>query len=97
MVPGGVVRSKTGRDAGKDFIVVKMQEDRFVRISDGVARRVENPKKKNIKHLAFDGTIIDILNGKFTNNMKVTNADIRNALESYRESKGKSFGNDAEG
>jgi large subunit ribosomal protein L14e len=87
MVPGGVVISKAGRDAGSEFIIIKVPEDRFVYVCDGRIRRIEKPKKKNIRHLEYNGTVIDILNEKLNNNMKVTNAEIRKALESYKEIK----------
>jgi large subunit ribosomal protein L14e len=97
MVPGGIVRSKAGRDKGREFIVVKAPEGKFVLISDGSMRRMDNPKRKNIRHLEYDGTIVGILNEKFDNNAKVTNADIRKALSLYKENRDMKDGNDAEG
>lgn len=46
-----MVISKSGRDKGKAFIVVRVINERYLGISDGDLRKVENPKKKNIRHL----------------------------------------------
>lgn len=48
---GRVVFSKTGRDSGKPFLIVRVVNDRYVIISDGDIRKIQNPKMKNIKHL----------------------------------------------
>jgi ribosomal protein L14E/L6E/L27E len=48
-----VVISKSGRDLGKVFVVVKVLNERYLNVSDGDLRKIEVPKKKNIKHLHF--------------------------------------------
>lgn len=48
---GQVVISRMGRDEGRRYIVVKILDDRFVEVSDGFARPLTKPKKKNIQHL----------------------------------------------
>ncbi len=51
---GKVVISKSGRDLGRAFVVVRViDEARYLSISDGELRKIEKPKKKNIKHLQF--------------------------------------------
>ncbi|MCH5212898.1 MAG: KOW domain-containing RNA-binding protein [Oscillospiraceae bacterium] len=47
---GQKVRSKAGRDNGTDYVVIRT-EDNYVYVADGAARRLENPKKKKIKHV----------------------------------------------
>lgn len=46
-----MVISKSGRDLGKAFVVVRVINERYLAISDGDLRKIENPKKKNIRHL----------------------------------------------
>lgn len=46
-----VVISKSGRDQGRMFVVVKVVNERFVMIVDGDLRKIENPKMKNVRHL----------------------------------------------
>lgn len=47
---GDIVKAMTGRDKGKYFLVIFLDGD-FAYIVDGKTRKVDNPKKKNIKHL----------------------------------------------
>ena len=47
---GQIVRSKAGRDNGKAFIVVGV-EDNYVYLSDGQTRKLESPKRKKLKHI----------------------------------------------
>lgn len=77
---GEVVRSRAGRDSGKEFVVVKIVDALYVLISDGTLRRIEKPKKKKIKHLEFNGEIIDSLSKKLCEEQKITNAEIKKAL-----------------
>lgn len=46
-----VVISKSGRDRGRMFVVVKVVNERFVLIADGDLRKIENPKLKSLRHL----------------------------------------------
>ena len=54
-----IVISKSGRDKGKWFAVIKT-EGNFVYIANGKLRKIENPKKKNIKHVAETKMTINI-------------------------------------
>ncbi len=57
-VNGMIVRSRAGRDKGKFLAVIKADEE-FVYLADGKERKLEKPKKKRIKHVAFTNTVID--------------------------------------
>ena len=57
-VKGMVVRSKSGHDKGKFFVVVKM-ENGFAYIADGMERKALAPKKKNPLHLAGTSTVLN--------------------------------------
>jgi len=50
---GKVVISRSGRDMGKAFVIIGILNERFLLICDGDIRKIENPKKKNIRHLNF--------------------------------------------
>lgn len=58
-VKGSVVKSTAGRDQGRYFVAVAA-EDRFVFIADGKERKLENPKRKNVKHISPTDHRIDI-------------------------------------
>lgn len=57
LVRGSVVRSKSGHDANSFYVVVKCAEE-SAWIADGRRRKVEQPKRKNIKHLALTTTVV---------------------------------------
>ena len=86
IVLGQVVYSKAGRDAGKIFIITGIIDASYVYISDGDLRRVENPKKKKIKHLVITKDIIDSITQKVSADIRITNAEIRKALVEIKSS-----------
>ena len=47
---GEAVISLQGRDKGKYYVIVEVQGDRVL-VADGVKRKKDNPKIKNVKHL----------------------------------------------
>lgn len=57
---GQLVRSKAGRDKGVDFVVVK-SDNGYVYVADGRMRKLENPKKKKIKHIQGSYKVSDSL------------------------------------
>jgi ribosomal protein L14E/L6E/L27E len=48
---GRAVVSTQGHDKGRAFVVVKVLDERYVLLSDGDTRKLERPKKKQLKHL----------------------------------------------
>jgi ribosomal protein L14E/L6E/L27E len=48
---GKFVKSVAGRDRGKTFLVFDVLNAAFVRVIDGNSRKIQNPKKKNVRHL----------------------------------------------
>ena len=56
---GSVVKADAGRDCGGYFAVVEMQ-DGYCFIDDGKSRKLLSPKRKNIKHLSFTNSVIDL-------------------------------------
>lgn len=80
---GRIVISKSGRDAGKLFVIVEKIDDNYVKIADGSLRRIIKPKKKKIKHLEFTEEINNDLKVKLNNNEKVTNIELRRILDTF--------------
>jgi len=81
---GQIVRSKAGRDQGRVFVVVANSDDSHVMIADGDLRKIEKPKKKKIKHLQKINKIAEDVRSKIINNERITNEDLKNALEQFR-------------
>lgn len=84
---GQIVYSKAGRDKGKKFIVIDIIDELYVMISDGDLRRIENAKRKKIKHLQITGEVILPLSDKLEKKVRVTNSEIRKALSLKDEAK----------
>ena len=60
---GSVVLANAGRDKGRYFVAVSQR--RFVYIADGKERKLEKPKRKNIKHISPAG--VNISTDELTN------------------------------
>lgn len=93
---GELIYSKAGRDTSRKFIVTNIIDEEYVLISDGDLRKIEKPKKKKIKHIKTCGIIIDSLNKKLKSKEKLTNAEIRKAIQQYEQNT-KSLKEDREG
>ena len=57
IIRGTVVRSVSGHDRGRWYIVVST-DGRFALIADGKSRTINNPKRKNHIHLAPTVTVM---------------------------------------
>lgn len=78
---GRVVYSKAGRDAERFFIIVNVIDNEYVHIVDGDLRKVENPKKKKIRHIVILEEFSTGIKDKLENNEYVNNSMIRKFLE----------------
>jgi ribosomal protein L14E/L6E/L27E len=77
VIPGQLVLSKAGRDKGKKFIVTTVdKENGYVYIVDGKLRRVDNPKKKKLKHLEVIGITSSKLSEKLNEGRPLQNSEI---------------------
>ena len=54
---GRVVRSIAGHDKGEFFVVVEDSE-KFVLLCNGKERKLQNPKKKNKRHIALTSFVM---------------------------------------
>ena len=77
---GDIVISTMGRDKGLYFIVVKVEEN-YVYLVDGALRKVDNPKKKKIKHIELTSMHEENIANRVINRHKITNQDIKRALK----------------
>lgn len=55
---GTVVISLTGRDKDRYLAVISV-EDGYVNVANGELRKIETPKKKNIKHVSTTNTVFE--------------------------------------
>jgi large subunit ribosomal protein L14e len=77
--------SKTGRDKDKLFIIIGIYDDQHVLIADGEYRRVENPKKKKLKHLNITNRVAEEIRTIVTMKKKLLNTDLQKAIDDYNE------------
>jgi len=82
---GRLVCSVQGRDSGRFYLVVEIESESRIRVADGEGRKVERPKRKNVKHLKFYDVIAGEVIDKAQNGKRVTNADVRKELKSLVE------------
>ena len=83
---GQVVKSRAGRDKGNIFLVLNIFDDKHVLVVDGDLRKLDNTKKKKMKHLTVYNTVLPELGYRLDNNMKMNNAYIRKLLEPFNQS-----------
>lgn len=76
---GQLVQSKQGRDIDSYFLVVSW-DDQYVYVANGENRRVQEPKKKNLKHLRFFPYLSTLINEKLENGVSLTNQEMKREL-----------------
>ena len=74
LLKGSVVRAEAGRDGGGYFVVVDSDE-KYCFIADGKSRKLEKPKRKNIKHIRTTDSMIDLND--------ITDKKLRNMLKQF--------------
>lgn len=84
---GSVVYSKLGRDSGKYYVVVTIEQT-VAYIADGSLRKLSNPKRKNVKHLKGNGQILESIAQKFKEGKKVFDSEVKSALRTFNENNG---------
>ncbi len=80
LVAGQLAYSKAGRDKDFPYLVMRIEAN-IAWVADGKVRRVENPKRKNIRHLRFTHSIAHTIAEKLAAGVAVTNAEVRQALQ----------------
>ncbi|MBR2736502.1 MAG: KOW domain-containing RNA-binding protein [Firmicutes bacterium] len=81
LVPGQIVRSVAGHDKGDIFFVIKNIDDDYVLVADGDLRRIEKPKKKNVRHLQPFNKVNKVIAEKISAGVPIENFQLRKELE----------------
>ena len=81
---GAVVMATAGREKGEIFLILQ-EDNEFVSIVNGTTRTIENPKKKNKKHLH----LLCKSETSQLNMKELSNAQVKNFLSNYNKSRGK--------
>ena len=77
-----IIESLAGRDKGKLFYVIETEEN-FVLIADGRGRKLENPKRKKLKHVRRVSRTETRVALKIRNGDKVLNSELRRDLATF--------------
>lgn len=85
IVPGSVVRSKAGRDAGRYFVVMALEGEDFAWVSDGKLRGIDRQKRKRRKHLYVTEAYVSGLQERLTAGQAVENHEIRAWLKALTQ------------
>jgi len=79
--------SLMGHDKGELFVVIDIDEEKgLVYLADGKSRKVEKPKKKNIKHIQIINKTDEEIAGIFASGIP-TDEEIKRAIKRYVDSK----------
>ena len=77
-----IIMSLAGRDKGKLFYVMDIEEN-YVLIADGKGRKLENPKRKKLKHVRRVSRTETRVAAKIQNGDKVLNSELRRDLATF--------------
>ena len=77
-----IIISLAGRDKGKLFYVMDVEEN-YVLIADGKGRKLENPKRKKLKHVRRVSRTETRVAAKIQNGDKVLNSELRRDLAAF--------------
>lgn len=79
---GQIVHSKSGRDKGRYFIIVDILDEDYVMLADGDLRKIDNAKKKKVKHLVFHDLIAENIKKNLDEKKRITDVELRKSLQS---------------
>ena len=74
-----IVISKAGHDKGQLFFVLDT-DGQFVTLADGGSRKLEKPKRKNVKHVRFVSESDPAIARKIRDDETLLNSELRKAL-----------------
>lgn len=81
---GSIVQSLAGRDKGGLFLVVGIEEN-YVYLVDGDIRKIENPKRKKMKHVELTRYFDADMAERITRKNKITNQDVKRVIREIQE------------
>lgn len=91
---GQLVCSTLGRDKGRVYLVIGILDSNRLLVADGKYRKIEKPKKKNIKHVSklplFVAEVAELVKEK-----RLSNGTVNKIISDYQQS-GKCLMGDSE-
>ncbi len=78
---GMLVFSKAGRDFARPYLIVQVLDESTVLVADGHVRRIENPKRKNVKHLSLTGLTENDIRVKLQGGTFPSDTELRKVID----------------
>jgi len=80
---GNLCISTNGRDVNNEYLIYAHSAS-FCFLVDGNAKKINKPKKKNIKHIKLLGVESKIIKEKIERNQKVFDSEIYSFIKNYK-------------
>ena len=80
---GCFATSIAGNDHNNIYVIIDA-DDEYVYLVDGKIRKVNNPKKKKLKHVQLIKRTDDTITGRINNNVALSNEDIKYAIKNIQ-------------
>ena len=80
---GCFATSIAGPDHNNIYVIIDA-DDEYVYLVDGKIRKVNNPKKKKLKHVQLIKRTDDTIAGRINNNVALSNEDIKYAIKNIQ-------------
>ena len=80
---GCFATSIAGHDHKNIYVIIDA-DDEYVYLVDGKIRKVNNPKKKKLKHVQLIKRTDDTITGRINNNVALSNEDIKYAIKNIQ-------------
>lgn len=80
---GCFATSIAGHDYNNIYVIIDA-DDEYVYLVDGKIRKVNNPKKKKLKHVQLIKRTDDTITGRINNNVALSNEDIKYAIKNIQ-------------
>jgi len=80
---GCFATSIAGHDHNNIYVIIDA-DDEYVYLVDGKIRKVNNPKKKKLKHVQLIKRTDNTIAGRINNNVALSNEDIKYAIKNIQ-------------
>ncbi|GAA0470304.1 KOW domain-containing RNA-binding protein [Alkalibacillus silvisoli] len=80
---GQLVRIKRGRESEQYFIIIGIDDRKFVKLADGEKRKFDRPKRKNLHHVEMIDFVSPEVKRSLEETGRVTNGKLRFAISKF--------------
>jgi ribosomal protein L14E/L6E/L27E len=77
---GSIIKTTSGRDLGRYYVIYQVVDEHYLLLVDGYKHGVNNPKRKNVKHIVLIYPADEELASAIVEKKNNLDADIRATL-----------------